>query len=85
MHYFICHMSCKKYNERMAKETALSVRVTRALKSDLEKIALNEGRSVAQVCEALLNGGLDAYRKEGSSYLQRFITRKRRTGRNAEA
>ena len=78
-------MACKKYNERMAKETALSVRVTRVLKSDLEKIALNEGRSVAQVCEALLNGGLEAYKKEGSSYLQRFITRRRRSSRNAEA
>jgi hypothetical protein len=65
-------------------ETALSVRVTRALKSELEKVALSEGRSVAQVCEALLNGGLEAYKKEGSPYLQKFITRKRRV-RNPEA
>jgi hypothetical protein len=67
----------------MPKETALSVRVTRALKGELEKIALYEGRSVAQVCEALLNGGLEAYKKEGSPYLQRFIIRKRQSVRSS--
>jgi hypothetical protein len=67
----------------MPKETALSVRVTRALKGDLERIALHEGRSVAQICEALLNGGLDAYKKEGSPYLQRFIIRKRQPARSS--
>jgi len=61
----------------MAKETALSLRVTRALKAELEKIALSEGRSISQVCEALLSGGLEAYKKQGSSYLQRLIVRKR--------
>ena len=68
----------------MAKETSLSVRVTRALKGELEKVALNEGRSVAQVCEALLNGGLEAYKKEGSAYLQRFVARRRRISRNPD-
>jgi hypothetical protein len=78
-------MKRKKYNPDMPKDMALSVRVTRTLKTELETVALNEGRSVAQVCEALLNGGLDSYKKEGSAYLQRFITRKRRGARNAEA
>jgi hypothetical protein len=62
----------------MPKETALSLRVTRALKAELEKVARNEGRSISQVCEALLSGGLESYRKEGSPYLQRLVTRKRR-------
>jgi hypothetical protein len=61
----------------MPKETALSLRVTKTLKAELEKTALKEGRSVSQVCEALLSGGLESYRKEGSQYLQRLITRKR--------
>lgn len=62
---------------RMPKETALSLRVTKVLKAELEKVAHNEGRSISQVCEALLSGGLESYKKEGSPYLQRFITRKR--------
>jgi len=61
----------------MAKETALSLRVTKALKAELEQIALKEGRSISQVCEALLSGGLETYKKQGSSYLQRLIVRKR--------
>ena len=62
----------------MSKETALSLRVTKALKAELERVALQEGRSISQVCEALLNGGLECYKKEGSAYLQRLVIRKRR-------
>ena len=47
-----------QYNvDNMRKDTALSFRVQRGLKTDLEKVALNEGRSLSQVCEALLAGG----------------------------
>ena len=73
-----------KYNACMAKDTALSFRITKALKGELEKVSLNEGRSISQVCEALLNGGLESYKEEGSSYLQRFISRGRRTLRNSD-
>jgi hypothetical protein len=62
----------------MSKETALSLRVTKALKAELQRVALLEGRSISQVCEALLNGGLECYRKEGSPYLQHLVVRKRR-------
>ena len=62
----------------MPKETALSLRVTKALKTELEKVAHDEGRSISQVCEALLSGGLESYKKEGSPYLQQYITRRRR-------
>lgn len=59
----------------MRKDTALSFRVPRRLKTDLERVALSEGRSLSQVCEALLAGGLDVYRKEGAKYLQRLLSR----------
>jgi hypothetical protein len=62
----------------MRKDTALSFRVPRKLKTDLEKVALNEGRSLSQVCEALLAGGLDVYKKEGPSYLQRLLSYQKR-------
>jgi hypothetical protein len=59
----------------MRKNTALSFRVPGRLKTDLERVALSEGRSLSQVCEALLAGGLDVYRKEGAKYLQRLLSR----------
>jgi hypothetical protein len=62
----------------MRKDTALSFRVPRRLKADLQKVALTEGRSVAQVCEALLAGGLEIYKEEGPKYLQRLLSRLRK-------
>ena len=59
----------------MRKDTALSFRIPRRLKAELERVALNEGRSLSQVCEALLTGGLTAYKKEGAKYLQRLLSR----------
>ena len=62
----------------MRKDSALSFRIPRRLKTELEKAALNEGRSLSQVCEALLVGGLEIYKREGSKYLQRFLSRKKK-------
>jgi hypothetical protein len=65
-----------EYNvSAMKKDTALSFRVPRRLKAELQKVALTEGRSLAQVCEALLGGGLEIYEAEGSKSLQRLLTR----------
>jgi len=47
-------------------------------KAELEKVALSEGRSLAQVCEALLACGLEIYKKEGPKYLQRLLSRKKK-------
>ncbi len=63
----------------MRKDTALSFRVASTLKAELESLAMKEGRSVAQVCEALIRGGLEGYKKEGSKYLQRFLLRRKET------
>jgi hypothetical protein len=59
----------------MKKDTALSFRVPRRLKTDLEAVAQREGRSLSQICEALLTGGLEIYKKEGSKYLNWFFSR----------
>jgi hypothetical protein len=64
----------------MRKDTALSFRIPRKLKEDLERLALNEGRSLSQVCEALLAGGLDIYRRDGAKYLQRLLSRQIKAG-----
>lgn len=62
----------------MRKDTALSFRIPARLKTELEKVALNEGRSLAQVCEVFLLSGLEIYKKEGSKYVQRFLTRQKK-------
>lgn len=61
----------------MRKDTALSFRVPRRLKAELEKVALSEGRSLSQVCEALLAGGFEIYKKEGSRYLRHYFSRQK--------
>lgn len=72
-----CHTF--KYNvAAMKKDTALSFRIPGHLKAELEKVALSEGRSLAQVCEALLAGGIELYKKEGPKYLQRLIFRQKK-------
>jgi hypothetical protein len=69
----------------MRKDSALSFRIPAKLKAELEEIATNEGRTVSQVCEALLNGGLEAYKKGGTRYLQRYFSRQRRISRDHQA
>ena len=65
-----------EYNvSTMRKDTALSFRVPHRLKAELQKVALAEGRSLAQVCEALLAGGLEIYRVEGPKSIQRLLSR----------
>ena len=62
----------------MRKDTALSFRIPRRLKAELERTASSEGRSLSQVCEALLVGGLEIYKKEGAKYLRRFLSRQKK-------
>ena len=62
----------------MRKDTALSFRVPRRLKAELQKVASIEGRSLAQVCEALIGGGLELYNAEGPKYLQRLASRQKK-------
>jgi hypothetical protein len=58
-----------------AKDTRLTFRVASDLKRKLESVAASEGRSVAQICEAFLHAGLASYHKEGTKYVQRFLSR----------
>jgi len=61
-----------------AKDTRLTFRVRSELKKKLESVAASEGRSVAQICEAFLRGGLATYQKEGTKYVRRFLSREER-------
>jgi len=58
----------------MAKSAFLGFRVPPALRKQLEEIAQREERSISQICEVLLRGGVTAYQKRGSKYLQRLLS-----------
>ena len=64
----------------MTKETRLTFRIQSELKKSLEAIAAKEARSVAQVCEVILQSGVAAYQEEGSKYLHRLIASKKLKG-----
>jgi hypothetical protein len=61
----------------MKKDAPLAFRIPGELKSHLLRIAEREARSMSQICELLLTIGADAYEKEGSKYLQRYMTTKK--------
>jgi hypothetical protein len=62
----------------MLKDTRFSFRVSSELKEVIEEIAANEGRSVAQICDAFLKIGLEGYKREGNQVLQRSLAQSRR-------
>ncbi len=55
----------------------LAFRVSPELKKEIQAIAVNEARSVSQVCELLLSEGVEAYKKEGAKFVQRLITKQK--------
>jgi hypothetical protein len=63
----------------MRKDTRLTFRVPLDLKKNMEDIAANEGRSIAQICEAFLRAGSETYAKKGAKFVQRFLARTKQT------
>lgn len=66
-------LECARVTAR--KDERIGFRVPAEIKVDLLQIAKREGRSMAQVCELLLKGGILEYGKEGPAYLQRLLIR----------
>jgi hypothetical protein len=60
----------------MKKNTQFTFRVAADLKKELQSIAENEGRSMAQICEAFLMAGSEGYKKDRAKFLQRFLARR---------
>ena len=58
----------------VVKKEFLAFRLIPDLKKEIEEIADREQRSVSQICELLLRGGVDAYKKEGPEYVQRLLS-----------
>ena len=57
------------------KDERIGIRVPREIKVALQNIAKKEGRSLAQVCELLLKGGILEYERTGPDYLRRLLMR----------
>jgi hypothetical protein len=57
------------------KTAFLGFRVSPDLKKQLEFIAQKEERSISQVCEVLLRGGVASYKRQGSKYLQGLLSK----------
>jgi hypothetical protein len=55
------------------KDAPLAFRISSELKKSLQQIADQEARSISQICEILLTIGTEAYGKEGSKYLHRYL------------
>jgi hypothetical protein len=64
-----------------AKDERIGFRVSAEIKVSLLQIAKKEGRSLAQVCELLLRGGIHEYERDGSRYLHRFLERPKEKGK----
>ena len=60
-----------------ANKQFLAFRVSPALKDEIQKIAASEARSISQICELLLAEGVEAYRKEGSKFMQRLVAKQK--------
>jgi len=57
------------------KNEQIGFRLSSSLKKELQDVARRERRTLSQVCEIFLTGGLDAYKSEGAKYLQRLLSR----------
>jgi hypothetical protein len=55
------------------KTQQIGFRVSSKLKLELNQVAKSEGRTLSQICEIFVAGGLEAYRNEGPSYLHRLV------------
>jgi hypothetical protein len=64
-----------------SKDERIGFRVSSEIKAALLQIAEREGRSLAQICELLLKGGIHEYEREGSRYLHRFVERPKEKGK----
>ncbi len=67
----------QSYISEVARTGFLVFRVDPALRSDIQRIADEEQRTITQVCEMLLYEGVEAYKKDGSKFIQRLVAKQK--------
>ena len=55
------------------KNKQVGFRLSADLKRELEDVARREGRTLSQICELFVAGGLETYMREGAKYIQRLL------------
>ena len=60
------------------RDEQIGFRLPAHLKRELHSLAKREGRTLSQICEIFVAGGLEAYRTEGPKYLQRLLSRQKK-------
>jgi len=70
------HWNCS-YIAVVTKTDFLAFRVSPELKRDIQQMADDEQRNISQICEMLLYEGVEAYKKEGSKFMQRLVAKKK--------
>jgi hypothetical protein len=60
------------------KNKQIGFRLPANLKKELQEVAIREGRTLSQICEIFVSGGLEAYGKEGPEYLQSLVSRQKK-------
>jgi predicted DNA-binding protein len=58
----------------MRRDAPLAFRIPADLKKRLLKLAKLEARSLSQVCEMLLNIGVEEYENDGHKYMQKLLS-----------
>jgi hypothetical protein len=56
-------------------------RVDPTLRRDIQRIADEEQRTITQICEMLLYEGVEAYKKEGTKFVQRLVAKQKLRGK----
>jgi hypothetical protein len=67
----------RSYISEVARTGFLVFRVDPALRRDIERIADEEQRTITQICEMLLHEGVEAYKKDGSQFMQRLVAKQK--------
>ena len=57
----------------MKKTEPLAFRIPDELKKGLQQVAAQEARSMSQICQIFLTIGVEAYRRDGTKYLRRYL------------
>jgi hypothetical protein len=60
------------------KNDRIGFRLPPYLKKELHEIAKSERRTLSQICEIFVCGGMETYEREGSRYIQRSSKREPR-------
>jgi hypothetical protein len=67
----------QSYIPKVARTGFLVFRVNPELRGDIQQIADEEQRTITQVCEMLLQEGVEAYKKDGPKFMRHLVAKQK--------